>query len=591
MSSASDLRGEILSITSTNARNSIEVMNSTIPEITQNIFNGTNFTSMKIEADVQIVEENAFKNSTVVNLKLSNNRIQKIKDSSFNTASLTDLTLSNNSLNEIMEKNFVGALNLRYLSLRNNRLLDIQPNSFKDLQSLEEIDLSYNQLNYLPTNLLKTSKYLRKVYLNNNQFKELQSDLFVENPLLQYLYLQNNYIISFNGQNFPVSLLYVDLSNNALTNMNASSLVNLNILVLNFNKLTNINDCLLNVSRLIELHLNHNYLGSSLNNKTFAHLKSLSLLELDDNQIIKFDFGCVKDLTSLSGFSLAENNITFLDFSNIKLDIRHLNLSHNSIEGVKNLSSLKNLEGFEISYNNLDQVDFEMFEGMQNLKHLYMEHNFIKQLQRGCFRDLGHLLKLDLCYNKLENISTGVLNGLYSLTNLELSHNKMNFLDADIFHSTKNLRYLDFSFNNLSNINVKTILSHNLWLREINVNGNHWSCKDLIEIIRDNRNLLLSSGTVFNVSNVNGIQCNETVDHGKDFNNIEFYKEIYLVMNNTMKISEGISSKITVMSVALFIILLVLVSKSVYEKYSERIQAARQFVYNKTTSEQDLALS
>lgn len=591
ISSGSELRSEILSITSTNPILSIIVLNSKIPALTQNIFNGIKVTNMNIEADVQIVRENAFKNCTVVKLQLSNNRIQKIEDSSFNTDSLTDLLLNNNFLNEVMSDSFAGALKVRYLSLRNNSLLGIQPNSLKDLQSLEEIDLSFNQLNCFPSNLFRTSKYLRKVYLNNNNFKDLQTDLFIENPLLQSLFLQNNYFNSFDGRHLPVSLLQVDLSNNTLTTINASNLIHLDTLILDSNKLTNINDCLLNISRLLQLHLNHNYLGSSLSNKTFEHLKSLSFLELDHNQILNFDFGCVKDLMSLSGLSLAENNITFLDFSNVNLNIQHLNLSHNNVEGISNISSLKNLESVDMSYNNLDRITYEMFEGMQYLKHLYMEHNCIKELQRGCFRDLGQLMELDLGYNKLKSILTGVLNGMHSLTNLALSHNNLNDLDEDIFHSTKNLRNLDFSFNNFTDINVRTILSHNLWLREINVNGNHWSCKDLIEIIRHNRNVLLTSGTIFNVSNVNGIPCNETKDSAREFNYNQYYKDIYLIMNNTMKTSEGVSSKLTVVSVLLVIILLVLVIKSAYGKYSQRIQAARQFVYNKTTSEQDLALS
>lgn len=591
LSPENDLRGEILPLTGTNPVPIIELLNSSIPEITQDIFKGMSFTTMRIEANVQLVQEKAFENCNVATLKLDNNRIQKLKWNSFNTTALTVLSISNNSISEIREENFKGATNLRYLSLRKNRLIDIQPNAFEDLQRLEEIDLSYNQLNYLPLNLFRNSKYLDKVYLNNNNFEELQADIFAENQLLHNLFLQNNYFTSFDGRHFPLSLLSIDLSYNIINTINASNLVNLNILILDSNKLTNINDCLLNMPNLTQLQLNHNNVGSSFNSKTFGHLKNLSSLEFGDNQLLNFDIKYIKEQTSLFTFSLAENNISFLNFSSVSLKIKNLNISHNVIEDIRNLSLLKNLESLEMSYNKLDEITFDMFGGLYNLKQLSVQYNSIEALQSGCFRDLYSLIELDLSYNKLSTISTGVLHGMHSLSKLKLSHNNMKDLDEDIFHSTTNLKYLDFSFNNFSNINVRAILSHTKWLREINLNGNNWTCRDLITIIRDNRGLLyLSSGSTYNVSNVNGIPCNESNNPDKDFNTIQYSKDIYFVISNTMKVSEEMSNKFTVVSVSLFMILLVLVVKFLYENYSDKVHIPKQFINKKTMSEQELAL-
>lgn len=586
----SNLRSDILSITRTNMVPFIDVVNSTIPEINPNIFSSLNLTNLIIEADVQIIQEMAFENCTISAISLDNNRIQKIKSRSFNTSSLLILSLNNNSLNEIMEKNFAGLYNLRKLSLQNNRLLDIQPYAFKDLQSLEELDLSFNRLDYVPLNIFRTTKYLQKILLNNNQFKELSAELFAENSLLQYLDLQNNYLTTFDGH-FPSSLLHLDLSNNFLTFLNVSNLANLNILVLDSNKLTNINNCLLNLPGLSQLHLNHNHVGPFLSDKTFGHLKNLTMLEIDNNHIVRFDVGYILELKSLIGLSLAKNNISFVDFRNVTMDITYLNLSANVIGNIRNLSSLKNLESLELSHNNIDQVNYDILSGLSNLRNLWLHNNSIGQLQRGCFRDLRSLVELDLSNNELESISAGVLNGLYTLGNLDLSHNRMTDLDEDIFHSTKTLRYLNIAFNRLSNVNVKGILAHTMWLREINVNGNSWGCKDLIAIIRDNKGIVLISGTIFNVSNVNGIPCNESKDAADDFNKIKYYKDVLIVMNDTLAFTQEMSKKFNVINVLILFILLVVCIKFIYEKFSDKIKNARQFVYKKAASEQELQLS
>ncbi|KAG9340615.1 hypothetical protein JZ751_021171 [Albula glossodonta] len=79
---------------------------------------------------------------------------------------------------------------------------------------------------------------------------------------------------------------------------------------------------------------------------------------------------------------------------------------------------------------------------------LHLEHNLIRSIPEGAFRDLPHLRDLHLSHNRIETLSSGALRHLSSdLRLLDLSHNRLRQASREEFGSTR----------------AKTRLFHNPW--------------------------------------------------------------------------------------------------------------------------------
>ncbi|XP_023017972.2 uncharacterized protein [Leptinotarsa decemlineata] len=587
-----DLRDEIISKLN-DSHQYLEVTKSNIPIITKNMFQTLNLTQITVEAKVQVVQGKAFERANISNIIMDNNDIKKLESGAFNSYNIFVLSLRNNSLTEISTSTFSGLANLRKLTLQNNQISVIQPGSFNDLEGLNELNLGFNKLTVLQPNLFDKLQNMQTIYLNNNLLKQLPVDVFSKNGILQYLSIQNNLLIQLDATVFPQALLYVNAAENNLKSFNMSGLINLDRIVLDSNKLTTIVNCLNNLPSLSFLHLNHNYLEISVPTKYFEHLSKLSILEIDNNHLVRVDFSIFRYLMKLEGLSLAENNLTSLDVTDINTSIKHLNLSGNSLVGIKNLWRLSNLDKLELGYNSLQEITFDMFANISLLRHLWLQHNSIRELHLGCFRDLKSLTHLNLSYNSITNITPGILTGLNSLIELDISHNNLVIFDEDSFHNTRSLRFLNIAHNNLSNVDIRGILSHTIWLREINLNGNNWTCKMLIDIEQGSKIISFVGGNSFNVSNVYGVPCihkpseNEN-GTGKE---LEFQlTNILEVLNSTMQYTRSIHFTMSVLNYIMAIFFCLVGLKYVYDKYSSTIAAAQQFVYRPAANEQEIQL-
>jgi hypothetical protein len=73
------------------------------------------------------------------------------------------------------------------------------------------------------------------------------------------------------------------------------------------------------------------------------------------------------------------------------------------------------------------------FDGLGNLRKLYLHTNQIGVLSAGVFRDLPNVKELDLSYNEIAVIEPGAFAGLGGLTSLDLTENRFSHLDAKAF--------------------------------------------------------------------------------------------------------------------------------------------------------------
>lgn len=541
---------------------------------------------MTIEANIQLIQEKTFERSNISTITLINNKIRRIKDNAFKSFAIYFLDLQNNLLSEIEGKSFAGAVNLRKLNLQHNQISNIQSDAFIDLGNLEEINLAFNHISAFPSKTFWPLTAIQTVHLNNNLLTAVEINVFVNNKMLQDLNINNNDLTYLDASHFPHSLVNLNVDQNNLQSINMSNLINLQKLVLDLNKLKTVTHSLLNLPLLNSLHLNNNIMGPIITENTFSNLTNLTILELDNNQITNFE--SLKKLTTLEGLSLAENHIKIMDFSGVPTIVKLINLTHNNLIKIQNLSKLSSLVKLELSYNNLEEIDFNIFENLFQLRNLWLQHNRLKKLTLGCFRHLKSLEYLDLSYNQITDISAGSLNGLDTIAELNLSYNRLLYLNEDIFHNMKDLRSLGIAFNNLTNLNVKGILTHTIWLKEIDLDGNNWTCKLLSNLSRDNKLLTIKGGGYYNVSNIYGIPCRE-IDESlvkSDITN----KNVTDSVNEIITYTHDVSVKLSIIVTLLILFLILECGKYLFSRYSKQITAAKQFVYQKSQSEPEIHL-
>lgn len=96
---------------------------------------------------------------------------------------------------------------------------------------------------------------------------------------------------------------------------------------------------------------------------------------------------------------------------------------------------------------NLQNIHWEMFDGLQNLKYLILEKNNLKFIPNFAFYGTPNLKSLSLARNNLLNIQITDLAGLLELEYLDLSYNNFSQLSELSFPPFPNLKVADFRDN------------------------------------------------------------------------------------------------------------------------------------------------
>lgn len=105
------------------------------------------------------------------------------------------------------------------------------------------------------------------------------------------------------------------------------------------------------------------------------------------------------------------------------------------------------LEVLRIHNCHLDEVEWEMFAGLENLQHLSLEHNDIKVIPPFAFYGALHLKTLSLANNDILDLHYLALAGLLDLEHLDLSVNNMSKLSEATFPPFPNLKSVDLQNN------------------------------------------------------------------------------------------------------------------------------------------------
>lgn len=235
---------------------------------------------------------------------------------------------------------FKGLSKVTFLDLGYSGIATAEDNAFEGLDSLKTLYLDYNKLSDIPTNLPATLKILM---LKQNKIARIPSEVFVNTRDLEKLVLHNNEITQIDNNAFmgADNLKILDLSENNFGGSNLGNnlmnRVSLTELYLQGNKLSVITDAKLfegtvnliklNMSaaeckmlmkglfqplqKLQFLWLSSNLLGDQIaadhEGATFAGLRSLTELYLDDNGLRSLPGSIFRDMKSLKRLVLSNN--------------------------------------------------------------------------------------------------------------------------------------------------------------------------------------------------------------------------------------------------------------------------------------------
>ncbi|XP_072286465.1 leucine-rich repeat and fibronectin type III domain-containing protein 1-like protein isoform X1 [Pyxicephalus adspersus] len=139
-----------------------------------------------------------------------------------------------------------------------------------------------------------------------------------------------------------------------------------------------------NMTRLLHLTLSRNTI-SHITPYTFADLRGLRALHLDNNRILSMGDEQLKGLMNLRHLILSNNQLS--------------NISPNSFQDF-----VGTLEDLDLSYNNLAQVPWQTIAKLTNVNSLSLDHNLIDYVPGGVFTNLHKLARLDMTSNKLKTI-------------------------------------------------------------------------------------------------------------------------------------------------------------------------------------------
>ncbi len=144
-------------------------------------------------------------------------------------------------------------------------------------------------------------------------------------------------------------------------------------------------------------------------------------------------------------------NLVELDFSNNKLT----KLDSDTLDGYRNLI------WFDLSRNQIENIDKLAFAGFSKLKHLFLISNKLTELKDHTFIECGNLVSLYVNNNQIERMEQNALKGLSMLKSIELSNNKIDDLKDNLFEGLTRLKYLYLSFNCISKLNKNTFCGLN----------------------------------------------------------------------------------------------------------------------------------
>ncbi|KFO77168.1 Insulin-like growth factor-binding protein complex acid labile subunit [Cuculus canorus] len=408
----------------------------------------------------------------------------------------------------------------RKLYISHSKIKQLQITDFRRMSALEELVLSCSGTELIENNTFKALSTLKSLELYKNQLKQMPT--FLPSGL-EILKLADNSINTLHASDFEglMKLRVLDIRNNLIATLPPSafsSLCNLRSLILDGNNIESVS-APLKLPRLKYLSMANNKLNSlpanffaSFQNLQFLSLsgnfltkvpldlpKSLLSLKLEKNQLKTIRLRDMKHLENLSEFFLSENQLTSIDGAQLLPNLTTLDVSKNRLHTMPYRLPSR-LQKLDCSNNMIQRVTAQEFQGLQDLKHLFLDNNAVSMFEAGALQQCAQLSNLALEQNLLISIPLRQVNlrAANTLARLDLKGNDIEDVGEQELKDLKLLQVLNLRNNKISALDRK-VLEYLPRLRHLYLDGNPWNCT--CDLLRTRR-ALMAKGT-----DVRGGQC------------------------------------------------------------------------------------
>lgn len=359
---------------------------------------------------------------------------------------------------------------LKKLNVSFNLLSDVPSNLFQNVPEIIELDLSHNKITHVNETDLKDAKKLQKIHLSHNFLEQINDTCFENAANLEYIDVQANYIPDIPAFLSNKRLKDVHFQENPIRQFNCSFLLD---------------------SRSISLHLSWSTVLSFNGDQNCTgkriHVVSRNNDEADNNgdgistaiNTGQHTLSChPKSFTSINNFVAGRNAFeNVVQILNCLTDIHYIDLSGNFI-GVLPADALKSfyfLERLNLSDTSLMYFDVGVVESPSQLKSLDLSHNNLRDVRNISLANylnelnltennlqntpeiVQHLAatvqKLDVSGNFMGTVTPITFRRFLMLQSLSLSNTSLSMAQGDPFERLIELRTLDISYNNLTNVN------------------------------------------------------------------------------------------------------------------------------------------
>ncbi len=206
------------------------------------------------------------------------------------------------------------------------------------------------------------------------------------NPSVKELYLSHNNIRGIKSAfDLYKNLILLDLASNNLQMLGEKNFIansRMETILLMYNNISDIQpNTFSGLFALKKLDLSYNLI-EALNGTTFQQLKALQFLDLSFNNIRALNKDAFTGLHNLVHLNISNNLIvkfTFDLFQHVP-NLLSLNSSFNQLESLDDdqFNPLPKLTSLDLSNCYINKVDKFAFRGMNNLRHIFLDGNYLE---------------------------------------------------------------------------------------------------------------------------------------------------------------------------------------------------------------------
>lgn len=440
---------------------------------------------------------------SLMKIDLSNNQLHGQIPKSISTLPLLDfLDLSSNNLTGVLE---LSSDSLEYLVLSNNRISwSTNRNVSNSLPNLYRLELSSCEIKAFPE-FLRSPKHLKVLQLSNNKIQGQIPSWVTSMPWDSLLYLNLSYNCLSGMDALPwKNLRVLDVQFNQIQGQLPLFICNLKalaILDLSRNKFTGaIPRCFGNFSsQLVVLNLERNGLQGSINSmefaknsglrylglnrnflegplpETLANCKYLEVLDVGNNHLKDRFPAWLENLMELQVLVLSSNRffgpISIFKAKSPFQKLQIFALSHNQFSGVLSTELLESFRAMMSLQSNKSESKYLHATG-DTTNYLYSVSMTSKGNELEYTKIIRTLITVDLSSNMFDGRIPEVIGNLYSLKLLNLSNNNFSGHIPSGIGNLQFLETLDLSRNQIGG-EIPRQLTNLTSLEALNLSCNH----------------------------------------------------------------------------------------------------------------------